>query len=132
MVVRDEECGAIGRSTLQRVRGDLPTRARSILNDNRGAKLILQLLGERARDSVGTAARREAHQNANSLARLGERCSANRREKNAGKDQANDAHENSGVHTTLAYQANQCFYEEANRISVCAYAGAVGSCMKYT
>ena len=51
MVVRDEECGAIGRSTLQRVRGDPPTRARSILNDNRGAKLILQLLGERARDA---------------------------------------------------------------------------------
>ena len=61
---------AVGRRRLQRLRGDLAAGAGAVLHDHRRAELVLQLLGQDARDGIGAAARREADQDADRLRRL--------------------------------------------------------------
>ena len=62
-----------GAARLERLRGDLAAGARAVLDDDVGAQLVLELLGQRARDRVGAAAGRKADEDAHGLAGLGRR-----------------------------------------------------------
>ena len=62
MVVRQEIGAAVGGRGLEHLRRDLAAGAGAVLDDHGGAQLVLELLGQRARDRVGAAARRKADQ----------------------------------------------------------------------
>ena len=64
MVVREKHRGAVGRRCLEHLCGNLPTGTGPVFDHHRHAQRVLEALGQRARNGVGTTAGRKTHQDA--------------------------------------------------------------------
>lgn len=73
MVQRQEERAAVGRCSLERQRGDLAAGTAAVVHDHLGAERFTEPGRQRARHGIGTAARREADQQAHGGLGMGAR-----------------------------------------------------------